>query len=98
MDAPTNHAEREAHLAGTLTTFDTLDDALDFAQYGDAGDFGLQAAAEIAAENAWLRAAEYDPEAEAFERWEADRGVIPFDVAFAEAVIHDCQGADECFC
>lgn len=32
--------------------------------------------AEMQAENAWLRAAEYDPEAEAFAAWEASRGLL----------------------
>ncbi len=44
------------------------------------------AAAETYAENAWLRAAEYDPAQEGFEAWERANGVIERDAYTGEAV------------
>ena len=40
-----------------------VDDYLHFLQYGSAEEEHAMYAAEMASENAWLRAAEYDPEA-----------------------------------
>jgi hypothetical protein len=59
-------------------------------QWGDESDWldeydAETAAAEIAAENAWLRQAEYDPEAEAFDAWERANGVVDFADAMAAA-------------
>ena len=66
--------------------FAALQDALDVdAGIGDYEDmlldWHLENLAEIAAENAWLRAAEYDPEQEAFERWEASMGKQSYEEA-----------------
>jgi hypothetical protein len=48
-------------------------------------EWDAESAAEQYAEGAWLRNAEYDPEADAFEDYERRNGVIPFDVAYANA-------------
>ena len=75
-----NAADRAAYgahhhtLAEVRECFDTVGGIWTVEDDVAAGD----AAAEMYAENAWLRAAEYDPEAEGFDAWERSRGVYDY--------------------